>query len=91
MIVSADDVEATKPAPDVVLSGIERSGASPSDVVVIGDTPYDVKAAIGARAPAIALRCGGWWSDEHLAGAVAIYDDPAALAERLESSPLARA
>ncbi|MBA3670820.1 MAG: hypothetical protein H0W68_02190, partial [Gemmatimonadaceae bacterium] len=46
-------------------------------------------AALRARVPTIALRCGGWWDDAALAGAVAIYDDPADLLARLHSSPLA--
>jgi len=37
----------------------------------------------------IALRCDGW-TDDALAGAVAIYDDPEDLLARYETSPLAR-
>jgi hypothetical protein len=40
--------------------------------------------------PAIALRCGGWWDDAALAGATAIYDDPADLLANFEESVLAR-
>jgi phosphoglycolate phosphatase-like HAD superfamily hydrolase len=55
---------------------------------MIGDTPYDIEAATGARVPTIALRCGGWWSDQHLRNAIAIYDDPADLVENFGTSPL---
>jgi phosphoglycolate phosphatase-like HAD superfamily hydrolase len=47
--------------------------------VIIGDTPYDIEAARRAGIRAIALRCGGYWSDADLRDAVAILDDPAAL------------
>jgi phosphoglycolate phosphatase-like HAD superfamily hydrolase len=54
---------------------------------MIGDTPYDIEAARGAGVATIALRCGGW-SDEKLEGAIAIYDDPKELLERLAESAL---
>jgi phosphoglycolate phosphatase-like HAD superfamily hydrolase len=49
---------------------------------MIGDTPYDIEAASRAGIGAIALRCGGHWSDGDLRDAVAIFDDPAALLAR---------
>jgi phosphoglycolate phosphatase-like HAD superfamily hydrolase len=56
---------------------------------MLGDTPYDVEAATRARVPAVALRCGGWWPDDALRGAAAIYDDPADLLAHFDTSPLA--
>ncbi len=47
-------------------------------------------ASARAGVPTLALRCGGWWDDAALAGAVAIYDDPAALLADIDRSPLAR-
>jgi len=38
-----------------------------------------VEAARRAGIDAVALRCGGYWSDGDLRGAVEIFDDPAAL------------
>jgi phosphoglycolate phosphatase-like HAD superfamily hydrolase len=57
---------------------------------MIGDTPYDVEAARRAGVAFIGLRCGGS-SDAALAGAVALYDHPGQLLERLADSPLGRA
>jgi len=42
---------------------------------MVGDTPYDVEAGRHVGVRMIALRCGGWTNDA-LADAVAIYDDP---------------
>ena len=39
------DVEATKPAPDLVSAALERAGGSSDDAVMVGDTPWDVEAA----------------------------------------------
>ena len=58
------------------------------EAILIADTPCDVDAAIQNRVGAIALRCGGWWRDAALSGALAIYDDPADLLRHLSSSPL---
>jgi phosphoglycolate phosphatase-like HAD superfamily hydrolase len=57
---------------------------------MIGDTPYDIEAAQRAGVGTIALRCGGHWSDEQLARAVAIYDDPEDLLEHYVLSPFKR-
>lgn len=85
---SADDAEDSKPAPDIVQAAVRRSGLEPENLVMLGDTPYDVAAARSAGVSIIALRCGGWEADE-LEGALAVYDDPADLLDQFESSVLA--
>jgi HAD superfamily hydrolase (TIGR01509 family) len=86
---SSKDVKASKPEPDVVVVALERLGLPRDEVVLIGDTPYDVEASRRAGIAVIALRCGGW-SDDALQGADAIYQDPADLLAHLDSSPLGR-
>lgn len=89
---SADHVESSKPDPDVVEAALARLGEDgPVDrraVLFVGDTPYDVQAAGAAHVGAIAVRCGGWWSDADLSGARAIVDDPAALLALYEAGAL---
>lgn len=85
---SSSDAERSKPDPDIVSAALEKLGYDPSEVVMVGDTPYDVEAASALGIRTIALRSGGR-SDADLAGAVAIYDHPAQLLEQLEDSPLA--
>jgi HAD superfamily hydrolase (TIGR01509 family) len=84
---NSDDADRSKPAPDIVEAALEQSGAPAGDAVMIGDTPYDVKAAGRSGVRIIALRCGGW-SDDELRGAAEIYDDPVDLLTRYESSLL---
>ncbi|MFN2433730.1 MAG: HAD family hydrolase [Gemmatimonadota bacterium] len=84
---SSDDAERSKPDPDVVRAALRRSGLEAGDVVMLGDTPYDVEAAGRAGVGVIAVRCGGW-SDENLRGALAVYADPAELLARYDASPL---
>jgi HAD superfamily hydrolase (TIGR01509 family) len=84
---SADDIENSKPAPDVVLAALDKLGLEPSEAIMIGDTPYDIAAATKAGVATIAVRSGGW-KDRDLRGAAAIYDDPSDLLNKLESSPI---
>lgn len=85
---SSDDAENSKPDPDIIHAALEQIGLSADEVVMLGDTPYDIEAATKAGVRTIALRCGGW-ADAALGGAVAIYDDPQDLADHIDESPLA--
>ena len=76
---SKDDASASKPDPDIVHAALAKSWARPKETALIGDTPYDIEAADRAGIEAIALRCGGYWSDGSLQGAASIFDDPQAL------------
>jgi HAD superfamily hydrolase (TIGR01509 family) len=79
---SSDDVDRSKPDPDIVHHARGQTGNEAHSTIMIGDTPYDVEAARRAGVECIALRCGGWWRDDDLAGALAIYDDPQHLLEQ---------
>jgi HAD superfamily hydrolase (TIGR01549 family) len=81
------DVEQTKPKPDLVVAALERAGSG--DAVMIGDTPWDVKAAARAGVETIAVLTGGFSQQElRDAGAVAVYESVAELRDDLESTPL---
>ena len=84
---TASDAKRSKPDPDIVEAAIEESGIPPHKLVMIGDTPYDIEAATRAKVRTIAFRSGGW-SDADLHGAVEIYDGPADLLARYDSSLL---
>ncbi|CAN5745273.1 HAD family hydrolase [soil metagenome] len=86
---SASDAEESKPNPDIVEAALEQAGFPVDQVVMIGDTPYDVEAATRAGVRIIAVRTGGW-SDEDLGGAIAVYEDPRELLEQFDDSPLGR-
>ena len=86
---SSSDADSSKPDPDIVHAALDRLGLPPEQVIMIGDTPFDVEAAGRAGIATIALRCGGW-HDHDLGGALAVYNDPADLLAHYDSSPLAR-
>jgi phosphoglycolate phosphatase-like HAD superfamily hydrolase len=50
---------------------------------MVGDTPYDVEAATRAGIRTVGVRSGGWGNAD-LAGAIAVYDDPADLLAHLD-------
>jgi HAD superfamily hydrolase (TIGR01509 family) len=88
---SADDVENTKPAPDIFATALKKIAPLAADeVIVVGDTPYDIEAAKKCGIAAIGLRSGKF-PDEALqqAGAIALYDDVAALLQEYDRSPIA--
>jgi HAD superfamily hydrolase (TIGR01509 family) len=86
---TASDARKSKPDPDIVEAAIEESGIEAANLVMIGDTPYDIEAAGRAGIRAIGFRSGGW-GDEALRGAVEIYDGPADLLARYDDSLLGK-
>jgi len=88
---SSDDVENTKPAPDIFATALKKLGdVDSAEVIVVGDTPYDIEAAGKCGIAAIGVRSGGFADDVlREAGAVALYDDVAALLADYDASPLA--
>ncbi len=88
----ADDVKSSKPAPDIFAAALKKvAPLLAHEVIVIGDTPYDVEAAAKCGIATIALRSGKF-ADEALlkAGAVALYDDVAKLRAGYDTSILAQ-
>ena len=88
---SSGDVEASKPAHDLLQVALQKLDASPDAAsVLVGDSVWDIEAAKNAGMPAIVVRSGGFGDDELTeAGAVGIYDTPADLAAALDDTPLA--
>lgn len=85
---TSSDAEESKPAPDIVGVALDKLKLAPEQAIMIGDTPYDIESAKGCSVGVIAVRCGGF-SDDQLAGALAIYDDPADILAHIKDSPLA--
>jgi len=76
LLTTSEDVDASKPEPDLVgetlarLGGIERA-------VFVGDTPYDVEAAGRAGLRCLGVLSGGFGREELLAaGAATVVDGP---------------
>jgi phosphoglycolate phosphatase-like HAD superfamily hydrolase len=85
---TSDDADDSKPDPDIIHAALKLGGLDARRTIMLGDTPYDIEAADRAGVRTIALRCGGWWADDALGGAIGIYDAPADLVREYSESPL---
>ena len=87
---SSGDVERTKPAPDLVQAALDKAGGEAADSVMLGDTPWDCRAAERAGVPTVTLMTGGF-SEQELreSGAVAVFESIPELLRRIGQTPLA--
>lgn len=87
-VTTSAEVDASKPAPDLLEKALRDHDLDPARTVLVGDTVWDVEAARKAGVTCIALTCGGIPAEVlRGAGAAAVYDDPADLFARLDESP----
>ena len=85
------DVEASKPAPDLVEVALDKAGVPAGQAVFIGDTVWDVEACQKAGVTCIGLLSGGVSRDELTsAGAAEVYPGPAELLAAFDDSLLRR-
>jgi HAD superfamily hydrolase (TIGR01549 family) len=83
--VTRDEVSRAKPDPDLFLAAAARLDARPEDVVVVGDSVWDLLAARRARSLGVGLLSGGYGLEElERAGAYRVYEDPADLLRHLD-------
>lgn len=89
---SSANAKHSKPNPDIFEAAYDRlqGVVSKQDVVVVGDTPHDAKAAKRAGLKIVGVLCGGFPEAELKdAGCIAVYADPADLLRQYEESTLA--
>ena len=85
VLVTRDEAPRAKPDPDLFLAAARRLGADPADTLVVGDSIWDMIAAVRARFLGVGLLSGGYSDDELLrAGAMRVYEDPADLLLHLD-------
>jgi phosphoglycolate phosphatase len=81
--ISGDDAEATKPDTEPVRRAVDAVGGVAA--LVVGDAVWDMKAARRAGHPAVGVLTGGISRCELTeAGAVDVFEDPAALVDALD-------
>ena len=87
---TSDDVEKSKPAPDVVAAALAKvEGASG---IMVGDSVYDAQAAAKLGIPTLGVRTGGFSVGElQEAGVLQVFDSLVAFRSALDGTPLARA
>src|SRR4051812_39545265 len=86
---TADDAEKSKPAPDIVRTALQRVDGAAG--LMIGDSTWDCVAAGKLDVPTIAVRTGGFSTEELTgAGAVRVFDSLVELRDALDDPPLGR-
>jgi HAD superfamily hydrolase (TIGR01509 family) len=82
-VVNSSSVDNPKPAPDIFEEALRRAGVTADETVALGDARWDVEAAKAAGIRTVAVLSGGAFHTQDLeeAGAVAVYEDCAALME----------
>jgi HAD superfamily hydrolase (TIGR01509 family) len=89
-VTTADDVEESKPAPEVFLKAMAAGGIDPARALAVGDSVWDVQAATAAGIGCLAVESGGSSRHELMeAGALQVYRDARQLCDWMATSPLA--
>ncbi|MCB5191646.1 HAD family hydrolase [Methylobacillus arboreus] len=84
-VVTRDQVKYAKPDPDLFLAAAERLGVPIETAIVVGDSIWDMLAAIRCRALAVGLLSGGYGIDElRGAGAFRVYEEPGDLLRHID-------
>jgi HAD superfamily hydrolase (TIGR01509 family) len=87
-IVDGSHVEHAKPAPDLLLLAAQRLGTTPERCWAVGDSTWDVQAALAARMTPVCVTAGSAVGRAKLleAGATLVVETLGELAEVLERS-----
>lgn len=82
---SSDDVDRSKPDPDLVEAALGQAGTR--NAVMVGDTVWDLEAAERAGIPAIGVLTGGFSRSElSEAGAIEVYESVMGFADDLDAA-----
>jgi HAD superfamily hydrolase (TIGR01509 family) len=86
-ITNADDIETSKPAPDLVSAAVQKLGMTPAQCAMLGDTQWDAQACKHAGVVCLGLTCGGRPAAELFkAGARYVWRDPADVLTHLDEA-----
>lgn len=84
-VVTRDQVKHGKPDPDLFIAAAERLETTTYRSMVVGDSIWDMIAAVRCGAIGVGLLSGGYGADElRQAGALRVYEDPADLLRHID-------
>ncbi|MBV9270409.1 MAG: HAD family hydrolase [Candidatus Eremiobacteraeota bacterium] len=83
-MLTREDLKKQKPDPSGFIEGAKKIGARDVETVVVGDSVWDVLAAVRARFLGVGVLTGGYGEEElAAAGAFRVYRDAGEMLERL--------
>jgi len=84
-VVNANDIQTSKPAPDLVTAAAKKLKLSPAQCAMVGDTPFDAESAKRAGVVCLAVTCGGHEAATlRASGARAVWQGPTDLLAHLD-------
>ena len=84
-VVTGDDVKKAKPSPDVFLTAADRLQVAIGNCIVVGDSVWDLLAAVRKSALGVGFLSGGYGQEElERAGAFRVYSDAADMLMHIE-------
>ena len=87
---TADDINDSKPAPEVFVTAMKTAHIDPQRALAIGDSVWDIQAARAAGIGCIAVETGGFSQHElSEAGALHVYQDVQEMFDQFWTTPLA--
>jgi HAD superfamily hydrolase (TIGR01549 family) len=87
---TSDDVESSKPAPDLVSAAMRK--VEGTSACMVGDSVWDVVAAGKLAVPTVGVLTGGFSREELMdAGAIRVFDSLGSMLDELDTTPFRRA
>jgi beta-phosphoglucomutase-like phosphatase (HAD superfamily) len=84
-VVTGDDVERAKPSPDIFEAAARQLNVPISNCIVVGDSVWDLLAAVRRSALGVGFLSGGYGQEElERAGAFRVYSDAADMLVHIE-------
>jgi beta-phosphoglucomutase-like phosphatase (HAD superfamily) len=84
-VVKGDDVEKVKPSPDLFVAAVRQLNVAIDNCIVVGDSVWDLLAAVCQSALAVGFLSGGYGQEElERAGAFRLYSDAADMLMHIE-------
>ena len=80
IVTGSDEVKQGKPAPDMLLMQMEMLGVSPSEAVMVGDSPADIQAGKAAGVATVGV-LWGYGKEHELSNADHLFKHPDQLLE----------
>ena len=85
IITTSDDAEQSKPNPDIIIATTKKLGVSVAQCAILGDTPFDARAAVAGGVVALGVESGGHAVQAlREAGARAVWKDTARVLAELD-------
>jgi HAD superfamily hydrolase (TIGR01509 family) len=84
-VVTGDDVKRAKPSPDIFAAAARQLNVAISNCIVVGDSVWDLLAAVRQSALGVGFLSGGYAQEElERAGAFRVYSDAADMLMHIE-------